>query len=650
MNATLQIVNTNELSETTRYEIDAQIDQIISKHKNNRYEINKLVFESVSALTASRNYSNELASQGILKRFWGGITGKNRELQNKIDRELAASQYASQQTLQKLAEQNLMSFELITAVNNKLNSSIIQIENEINKVYATLVTFFKQTKSDIIQLENRVERLEKNVSLLNWQNSIEYQMWDGTEYAELDEISKIICIARDFYDITKARWTTSDLLLLKAAMSAIGISPKADISYKQFIGTVSGNEKLMQKLFDGINIESIEQYPKYIAISAGIKKRILLDTDEKYLVDNTVELMKKRSFEVTESEIGEELLEIYERDGAQINIENSVYAYDLVLEILYNLEQIKEIQYVKKLEDKLKEAELLFSVYDTKKLIPLLEELIKYGYTKAKYMMALLYETGCADLKRDDEKCDELLEQCINDNYLPAIVRKVLPFSRSADKKMCIETIPEILGELEKSAKSGDIFANEECARVYVNVGFFELNCSKEEGYKKAIQYFKEAPLVLCDFGIAKRYDNGQGVEKDYAEALQLYLRCANYGYAAAEYEVGEAYENGWGTEKNPERAFQYYMRAYEHGDRDAINKCGWCLTNNFGTKNDYDRAFKFFKEGDELGIGICSGNLGWCYQWGRGVEKNINMAKQYYQKGASLGSDWSKKQLEEYF
>ena len=222
----LQVVKRGELSEETSAIIDKEIDRIISRHKNNRYEINRLVFQSMTALTTSENYSDELHSQGFLKRLWGGITGQNRELQNRIDRSLAAAQYASQQTLQKLAEQNLMSFELITAVNNKLNSSLVQIEDEINTIYGTLVTFFKQTKSDIIQLEQRIERLEKNVNLLNWQNSIEYQMFEGVEYEELDPISKIICLTRDFYDLTAGRWTTSDLLLLKSAMSSIGISPK----------------------------------------------------------------------------------------------------------------------------------------------------------------------------------------------------------------------------------------------------------------------------------------------------------------------------------------------------------------------------------------------------------------------------------------
>ena len=72
-----------------------------------------------------------------------------------------------------------MSFELITAVNNKLNDSMIAVEKEINTIYGTMLEFFKRSRADIMRLETRVERLERNVDLLNWQNSIEYQMYNG---------------------------------------------------------------------------------------------------------------------------------------------------------------------------------------------------------------------------------------------------------------------------------------------------------------------------------------------------------------------------------------------------------------------------------------------------------------------------------------
>jgi len=646
----LQVVKRGELSEETSAIIDKEIDRIISRHKNNRYEINRLVFQSMTALTTSENCSDELHSQGFFKRLWGGITGKNRELQNRIDRSLAAAQYASQQTLQKLAEQNLMSFELITAVNNKLNSSLVQIEDEINTIYGTLVTFFKQTKSDIIQLEQRIERLEKNVNLLNWQNSIEYQMFDGIEYEELDPISKIICLTRDFYDLTVGRWTTSDLLLLKSAMSSIGISPKELVNYKNFICVVSSNERLMTKLFGGMDVGEIEKYLEYIVITAGIKKRYLLDTTEKMLVNSMMELISQYSDEVTESEIGDNLLDIYVRDQAKIKIDSFVNSYDMILELLYNLEQIREIEKIQKAERKLNEVEALFGIYDTDNLIPLLEELIQHGITKAKYIMALLFETGCKCLKRDDEKCDILLDECIEEGYLPAIVRKYLPLG-GGNQEICKEEFPRILNNLEKMAKAGDKFASYECARIYLNWKWAGLgNDQTDREYKKAIEHYEASPYVLGLYGMAKRYDNGQGVKEDYAKAFELYLTAANLGYNNAQYEVGRCYQSGWGVEKNPKLAFEYYEKAYKNGSRNAICQCGWCLTNEFGTNNDYKRAFELFTEGAELNDPQCISNLGWHYHWGYYVNKDMNKAKEYYQKAADMGDEYSKKQLKDYF
>ena len=125
---------------------------------------------------------------------------------------------------------------------------MVEVETEINNIYGTLVTFFKQTKSDIVQLENRVARLERNVNLLNWQNSIEYQMWDGTEYTELTDIEKIACIVNDFYEITQGNYTTSDLLLLKSAMTTIGLNINELVSYQELATSIEEDERISNKI------------------------------------------------------------------------------------------------------------------------------------------------------------------------------------------------------------------------------------------------------------------------------------------------------------------------------------------------------------------------------------------------------------------
>ena len=225
MSVELAIADSSVLTTEEQADLSKRIDALIAAHKNNRQEINRLVFESVSAMTTGEDYERQLSNKRGLRRLFGSITGSNKRLQDKINSSRAAAQYTAQCTLQKLAEENLMTFDLITAVNNKLNASMTAVEGELNQVYATLIQFFKQSRSDVLQLGQRVDRLEQNVNLLNWQNSIEYQVFNGTEYIDLDDTAKIICLVRDFYDITQGQWTTMDLLLLKSAMGTIGISP-----------------------------------------------------------------------------------------------------------------------------------------------------------------------------------------------------------------------------------------------------------------------------------------------------------------------------------------------------------------------------------------------------------------------------------------
>ena len=206
----LVVVNANALPIEQRQFLDKRINEIIQQHKSNRGEINRLTFDCVTALSASRSRSRELSNQGFFKRLWGGITGKNQRLQNEINRNHAAAQYASQMCLQKLAEQNLITFELVAAVNNKLNSFAVNVSQEfnnvnqeINNIYDILGKFFRQTRSDILQIEQRIDKLERNVKLLNWQASIEYQACDGIEYESLSTVGKIVCLTKDFYEITK---------------------------------------------------------------------------------------------------------------------------------------------------------------------------------------------------------------------------------------------------------------------------------------------------------------------------------------------------------------------------------------------------------------------------------------------------------------
>ena len=391
-----------------------------------------------------KSRSAALASQGFFSRLFGGLTGKNQRLQAEIDSNFAAAQYASQICLQKLAEQNLMTFELVAAVNNKLNAFAVnvitefnnvnreinnvygamnqgfknvgekfksvdrEIDNvydnmnqgfqkvgekfdsvdqninnlnnnmnsgfqkvdekfnsvdrkinnvsdnmisgfqvigeEFNNVYRVLNNFFRQTQSDIVQLEQRIDRLEQNVKLLTWTTSIEFKIFKptGVEYESLSTIGKIVCLTKNFYDITQGKWTTSDLLLFKTALSEVNISPKNKITYLDFLQGLIEEPIFLRELLSEINLDEVDAV--YTTLLEIVKKYQLLETAEKYQVDSISDMMTAQGVNVPQKEITTNMVAKYISDESGVSLKAEMSIYEFCLELIYNIEQMKFTQ------------------------------------------------------------------------------------------------------------------------------------------------------------------------------------------------------------------------------------------------------------------------------------------------------------------
>ena len=57
-------------------------------------------------------------------------------------------------------------------------------------------------------------------------------------------------------------------------------------------------------------------------------------------------------------------------------------------------------------------------------------------------------------------------------------------------------------------------------------------------------------------------YDNGRGVQKDYAQAVKWYRKAAEQGDAMAQGSLGFMYENGRGVQKDKKEAAKWYRKA----------------------------------------------------------------------------------------
>lgn len=656
MGVELTIADSSVLTTEEQANLSKRIDALIAAHKNNRQEINRLVFESVSAMTTGEDYERQLSNKRGLRRFFGSITGSNKRLQDKINSSRAAAQYATQCTLQKLAEENLMTFDLITAVNNKLNASMTAVEGELNQVYAALLQFFKQSRSDVLQLGQRVDRLEQNVNLLNWQNSIEYQMFNGVEYMDLDDTAKIICLVRDFYDITQGQWTTMDLLLLKSAMGTIGISLREKIDYYHFIQTVSNNAQLRSKLLGEKQIYGVPE--NYLVPLLSMKKLALLDNEEAFIVGTVEESLADAGVPTDRQSIEGKLLTKYMAQEAHVDLTTQVPHYDLILELLFNLQNAENS-----------------GILRTQEEIKAFEETT---------------EQEAAEAPLDPEDAEEI------DTPVDAAPAQANPYLK----------IPELCERVRDGKNLSGILRDALDCRFR---GQFdqEFTCYQEV-VRKA---YDNTDKGIAYNNLAYMYGSGDYVSADPYKAFEYYEMAAKLGNDIGKFNLGICYLTGLGTEPNIEQGKYWlgqiqedssinetaknilsycfnerqtfssvssdkYIRMYNRfsailelsenesdeltryqkdknyiGEIDfykktirdstvspshkafSYNNMGYLYENGLGVPQDHAKAFEYYYEAAKLESSTGKCNLGFCYLNGIGVNRDKEMAKYWLEK-----------------
>jgi TPR repeat protein len=594
MSKELLSIDTGELTEEDKSALNQEIDQIIAQHKNNRMEINRLVFESVEAMTDADNAQAELSEKGFFRRLAGNITGSNQRLQNLINSKRAVAQYAGQQTLQKLAEQNLMSFDLVAAVNNKLNTSIQAANQEFQSIYQGLQKFLRHNQSEMVRLETRLEKVERNVNLLTWQNSIEYLDFEGREYADLDTSGKIVCLVRDFLDITKGNWSTSDLLLLKTAMSTIGLEPKRKINYWTTMQEINDTPSYEGKLLAGASIKEIQK-PAYLLSLAVLKKLSVLNGKEVYVINTIANFLSDNGLQEDRKQVRDTLTSLYLKDKVGVNVDTEVECYDLILDLLYNLYQGQE------------ENLLDFPVYELKCEMENAEILCQNG---------------------NWEEAKNKIEELAKKGYGPAMKRLGDLFQNDRNYTQANQWY-------EKAGEAGDEHGWVSLANAYYNGN------GVEQDYEKALEYYHQA--YDGDVGDKETLANriGQTYYKleEYGEAITWYKKSEEAGCKDCWSNLGNAYYEGNGVEQDYEKALEYYHKAYDEGVGDKGT-----LANSIGQIYDeleeYDEAITWYKKSEEAGCKDCWSNLGNAYYEGNGVEQDYEKALEYYHQAYNEGVD----------
>ena len=124
------------------------------------------------------------------------------------------------------------------------------------------------------------------------------------------------------------------------------------------------------------------------------------------------------------------------------------------------------------------------------------------------------------------------------------------------------------------------------------SVAVVHLATQQTKADQKPIEEIKakaEAGDAESEVELGRRYDKGEGVAKDPAEAVKWYRKAAEQNYAPAQNNLGLCYENGRGVE-----AAKWYRKAAEQNDVDAQYNLGMCYERAEAGTEDWAEVYKW--------------------------------------------------------
>ncbi len=128
--------------------------------------------------------------------------------------------------------------------------------------------------------------------------------------------------------------------------------------------------------------------------------------------------------------------------------------------------------------------------------------------------------------------------------------------------------------------------------------------------------------------------------KEDYTTALRLFRPLADQGDADAQSMLGLMYDNGQGVPKDDAQAVNGYRLAADQGYAWAQTSLGTMYDNGQGVPKDYAQAVKWYRLAANQGYASAQDNLGNMYYLGQGVPKDYGLAEMWRNLAAGGASD----------
>lgn len=224
------------LLESERKLIDSAIESFASKCSNNSVRFQEMALMGISALCATEGPINHRQQEGILSRFWHGITGSGLKTDMEINLGQNQAIYATQQMIKQLSERFALSFEAISAIQSRLNfaqENIIYLHQMQQKHQDILMAnqrnfenFAIDVGNQLLSLQKKIASVAKDHDLLEWTVGLPAFLGNYKKTGE-----KVIAAARGYYEKSGGCWDVQDENAFRSKLH--DIFPDDKISLKE---------------------------------------------------------------------------------------------------------------------------------------------------------------------------------------------------------------------------------------------------------------------------------------------------------------------------------------------------------------------------------------------------------------------------------
>ena len=204
-----------------------------------------------------------------------------------------------------------------------------------------------------------------------------------------------------------------------------------------------------------------------------------------------------------------------------------------------------------------------------------------------------------------------------------------------------LDPTPERVRDLYEAWQKGKL--SEALERAW---GQSENARSDEHDFNMSYRVAAEEGDADAQFNLGLRYELGQEVPQDYAQAAGWYHKAAVQGCADAQHNLGLLYCKGRGVSQDYLQGGSWYRKAADQGCAEAQFKLGLLYYFGRGFSRDYTESARLFRQAAEQGHADAQENLGIAYKEGQGVPCSITRAQEWFRNAAEQGNPGAQNNL----